>query len=302
MRTGRPSCARSGSGRDQGSGPWPAPEGHRPGQADRTSGPTAHGYPWGRADARRARARDVAGNPGTPLTITSGSCSIFMDYSFIAPKFTRPGHESRVRPANVVWYRYRLVSGARAGRNRSRRLPAPLRSVAGHRSALGWTGPFVRRAVAPRADRLPATATRFRLEEPPARPGSPGLDLRSVPYLPSLLRRTRLRPVLLAVGERRLGRAKDAKAPYKRANGHERPGDEARKASSEQRHPEQGAARRCSDGVLVRLQRGSALLDEGRHHPRDGGSRPRAAADDASAHTAVAGVHAAVGPDPLALS
>src|SRR5215208_3389307 len=85
MRTGRPSCARSGSGRDQGSGPWPAPEGHRPGQADRTSGPTAHGYPWGRADARRARARDVAGNPGTPLTITSGLAR----FSWITPSWLR---------------------------------------------------------------------------------------------------------------------------------------------------------------------------------------------------------------------
>src|SRR5829696_7270487 len=224
-----------------------------------------------------------------------------MDYSFMAPKSTRPGHESRVRPANVVWYRCRLVSGARAGRNRSRRIPAPLRSVAGRRSALGWTGPFVRRAVAPRAARLPATATRFRLEEPPALPRSPGLDLRSVPYLPSLLRRTRLRPVALACDRRLLCLSKDAKPPEKSAHGHERPGDEARKASSEQRHPEQGAARRSCQGVLVRLQGGSALLDEGGHHPRDGGSRPRAAADDTSAHTAVAGVHAAVGPDPLAL-
>src|SRR5918994_819779 len=108
-----------------------------------------------------------------------------MDYSFMAPKSTRPGHESRVRPANVVWYRYRLVSGARAGRSRSRRIPAPLRSVAGRRYDLGWTGPFVSRAVAPRADRLPATVTWFRLKEPPALPRAPGLDLRSVPYLPS---------------------------------------------------------------------------------------------------------------------
>src|SRR4051812_4195625 len=101
-----------------------------------------------------------------------------MDYSFIAPKSTRSGHESPVRPANVVWYR--LVSGARAGRNSYRRSPAPLRSVAGRRSALGSTGPFVPRAVAPRADRLPATATTLRLEGPPTLPRSPGLDLRSV--------------------------------------------------------------------------------------------------------------------------
>src|SRR5215213_4502437 len=193
-----------------------------------------------------------------------------MDYSFIAPKFTRPGHESRVRPANVAWYLYRLVSGARAGRNRSRRLPAPLRSVAGRGSALGWTGPSERRAVHPGADRLPATATRFRLEEPPARPGSPGLALRSVPYLPPLLRRARLRPVRLAVGERRLDRTHDAKPPQERPYRRQRPGDEARETRAQHRCPEKGAARCHRDGVLVGPEGGSALLKYGGANPREG--------------------------------
>jgi hypothetical protein len=77
-----------------------------------------------------------------------------------------------------------------------------------------------------------------------------------------LLRRARLRALLLALGERRLGRPQDAKAPQKRAHGHEWPGDEARKTGAEQRSPEKDAARRCGDGVLVRLQWGGALLDE----------------------------------------
>src|SRR5215218_1964960 len=85
MRTAKPSCARTGSARAPGSGPWPATRGDRPGQADRTWAPTAHGYPSGPPDARRARARDVAGNPGTPLTITSGLARI----SWITPSWLR---------------------------------------------------------------------------------------------------------------------------------------------------------------------------------------------------------------------
>src|SRR5215203_3983605 len=73
-----------------------------------------------------------------------------------------PGHESLVRPANGVRYGYRLVSGAQVGRSSSRRSPAPLRSLAGLRSALGWTSPFVSRAVDSRASWLPATATTLR--------------------------------------------------------------------------------------------------------------------------------------------
>src|SRR5215213_471525 len=102
--------------------------------------------------------------------------------SFTALKFYAPGHEFLVRPANGVRYGYRLVSGAQAGRSSSRRSPAPLRSLAGLRSALGLISPFVSRAVDSRAGRLPATATTLRLQRPPALPRSPGCDLRFVPY------------------------------------------------------------------------------------------------------------------------
>src|SRR5215212_2457307 len=102
--------------------------------------------------------------------------------SFTALKSYAPGHEFLVRPANGVRYGDRLVSGSRAGRSSSRRSPAPLRFVAGRRSALALTSPFVCRAVASRAGRLPATATTLRLEEPPALPRSPNFDLRFVPY------------------------------------------------------------------------------------------------------------------------
>src|SRR5215208_3396155 len=87
--------------------------------------------------------------------------------------------------ANGVRYGYRLVSGAQAGRSSSRRLPAPLRFVAGHRSALGLTSPFVSRAVDPGAGRLPATATTLREEWPPALPGSTGFDQRFHSYRPA---------------------------------------------------------------------------------------------------------------------
>src|SRR5215211_4312111 len=116
-----------------------------------------------------------------------------------------------------------------------------------------------------------------------------------------LLRRARLRAVLLALGERRLCCAQYAKAPQERTNRCQWPGDEARETGAQQRRPEQDAARRGGDGVLVRLQRSSALLDESGHHPRDGGSRPRAAADNAGARPTVAGVHPPLGSHPPAL-
>src|SRR5215211_5754636 len=102
MRTGRPSYARTGSARAPGSGPWPAPRGDRPGQADRARAPTPRERPWGPPDARRAPARDVAGNPGTLLMITSGLArfSWFLLHSseIYAPRarVPRPAGERRV--------------------------------------------------------------------------------------------------------------------------------------------------------------------------------------------------------------
>src|SRR5829696_2354026 len=116
------------------------------------------------------------------------------------------------------------------------------------------------------------------------------------------LRRARLRAVLLAVGEGRSDCAQDAQASEKGAHRRQGPGNQAREARAEQRHPEKGAARGGGDGVLVRLEGGCALLDDGGHHPRDGGSRSRAAADDTGACPAICGVHPALRAHPRTAS
>src|SRR5918995_970318 len=78
----------------------------------------------------------------------------------------------------------RLVSGAQGGRSSSRRFPAPLRFVAGHRSAPRSIGLFERRAVHPGAGRLPAPVTTLRSERPLALPRSAEFYLRLLSYRP----------------------------------------------------------------------------------------------------------------------
>jgi hypothetical protein len=86
------------------------------------------------------------------------------------------------RSSSGMGYGDRLVSGSRAGRSSSRRSPVPIRFVAGHRSALSSTSPFVHRAFASIAGRLPAPVMTLRSEWPQALPQSSASDLRCFPY------------------------------------------------------------------------------------------------------------------------
>src|SRR5918997_2945444 len=261
MQTVKLSCARTGSAVGREAGFWRAPPKGRPGPADRVPAPTPRGCPWRPPDARHARARFFARDSRPPQRDRSSVRMPRARGSGLARLSWFLLHGSKIprMPGTSSWFGQRTTC----------------HTVTASLAVLGWVEVahvgfqrhFDLLQDIPLLQGQPAypyvaqpTQEQVRYLQPQRHFGwrdhQHFLDRRDsiLVFLhlihPSLCR-VRLRPVRLAIGERRPGRAQDAKAPEKRAHGHERPGDEAWEASPEHRHPEQGAARRGGDRVLV---------------------------------------------------